>query len=108
MVDLNASFFHHLLEPAVADRIRYVPAYASQDDLPLKMTALEIDHRGAPWRQRPPSYVRWAREHSFAIEPLRVSLSQISSDAGNQTEEAPRSPIRWHQPAHQSMIAVVP
>jgi hypothetical protein len=72
MVDLNASFFHHLLEPAVADRIRYVPAYASQDDLPLKMTALEIDHRGAPWRQRPPSYVRWAREHSFAIEPLRV------------------------------------
>ena len=55
MVDLNASFFHHILEPAVADRIRYVPAYASQGDLPLKMAALEIDHRRAPWRQRPPS-----------------------------------------------------
>jgi hypothetical protein len=58
MVDLNASFFHHLLELAVADRLRHVPAYAPQDDLPLKMTAFEIDHCGAPRRQRPPSYVR--------------------------------------------------
>jgi hypothetical protein len=47
MVDLNTSFFHHLLELAVADRVRHIPAHAPKDDLPLKMTAFEIDYRGA-------------------------------------------------------------
>jgi hypothetical protein len=42
MVDLYASFFHHLLELAVADRIRHVPTHAPEDDLPFKMTAFEI------------------------------------------------------------------
>jgi hypothetical protein len=47
-----------VVELAVADRIHHVPACAPQDDLPFKMTAFEIDHCGAPRRQRPPSYVR--------------------------------------------------
>ena len=47
MVDLDASFFHHLLKLAVADRVRHIPTDTPKDDLPLKMTALEIDHREA-------------------------------------------------------------
>jgi hypothetical protein len=52
-IDLYASFFHHLLELAVADRIRHIPAHAPEDDLSLKMTAFEIDHRGAPATKPP-------------------------------------------------------
>ena len=47
MVNLHASFFHHLLELAVADRIRHLPTHAPEDDLSLKMIAFEIDHREA-------------------------------------------------------------
>ena len=47
MVHLDASFFHHLLKLAVADRIRHIPADTPKDDLPLKMTAFDIDHREA-------------------------------------------------------------
>ncbi len=48
MVDLDASFFHHLLKLAVADRSDgHIPTETPKDDLPLKMTALEIDHREA-------------------------------------------------------------
>ena len=36
MADLDASFFHHLLELAVANRVRDIPAHAPEDDLPLK------------------------------------------------------------------------
>ena len=46
MVDLDAPFFHHLLELTVADRICDVPAHAPEDDVPLKMAAFKIDHRG--------------------------------------------------------------
>ena len=39
MIDLDASFFHHLVElVAVADRIRRIRAHAPEDDLLLKMT----------------------------------------------------------------------
>src|ERR1700756_3025572 len=38
VVDLYTALFHHLLELAVADRIRHVPTYAPEDDLPFKMT----------------------------------------------------------------------
>jgi hypothetical protein len=48
MVDLDASFSHHLFELAVADLLCHIPARAPEDDLPLKMTAFEFDHRGAP------------------------------------------------------------
>ena len=47
MVDLDASSFHHLLKLAVADRERHSPTDTPKDDLLLKMTALEIDHREA-------------------------------------------------------------
>jgi hypothetical protein len=39
MIDLDASFFHHLVElVSVADRIRRIRAHAPEDDLLLKMT----------------------------------------------------------------------
>ena len=41
------SFFRYLLELAVADRLRHIPAHTPKDDLPRKVTAFEIDHRGA-------------------------------------------------------------
>jgi hypothetical protein len=47
MVDLDASFFHHLRKLAVADRVRHIPTDTPKDDLPLKMSALKIDHREA-------------------------------------------------------------
>jgi hypothetical protein len=76
MLDLDASFFHHLLELAVADRVRDIPAHAPEDDLPLKMTAFEIDHRAAP-RSRPTTIMpRQARRHSFATEPRRLRFQQ--------------------------------
>ena len=36
MVDLDASFFHHLLELAVADRVRHIPAHTQKDDPPAQ------------------------------------------------------------------------
>jgi len=48
--DLDAPFFHHLLELTVADRICDVPAHAPEDDVPLKMAAFKIDHRELPLR----------------------------------------------------------
>ena len=55
MVDLDASFFHHLLELAVADRVRHIPAHAPEDDLPLKMTALNSTTVERPVPDRPRS-----------------------------------------------------
>ena len=53
VVNLHAPFFHHLLELAVADRIRHIPAHAPEDDLSPKTTAFKIDHRGAPATKPP-------------------------------------------------------
>jgi hypothetical protein len=71
VVDLHAPFFHHLLELAVADRIRHIPAHAPENDLSLKMTAFEIDHREAP-----------------ATKPLR-----IIGAAGNRAQVCDRTEI---------------
>ena len=35
---------HHLLKVALADGVRHIPADAQQDNVPLKMTAFELDH----------------------------------------------------------------
>ena len=45
MINLDAVLCHHFLKLTVADRIGHIPANAPQDDVPLKMTALELDHR---------------------------------------------------------------
>jgi len=67
MVDLYASFFHHLLELAVTDRTRHIPTHAPKDDLPFKMTAFEIDHCGASRRRlRSPSYLRQGTGHTLS------------------------------------------
>jgi len=79
MVDLDASFFHHLLELAVADRVRNIPAHAPEDDLPLKMTAFEIDHRGA-LRSCPTTIMpRQALRHSFATESVDLPALGLKS-----------------------------
>jgi predicted oxidoreductase len=44
VVNLDAVLLHHLLELAVADWVRQIPADRPQDHVPLKMTALELDH----------------------------------------------------------------
>ena len=71
MVNLHAALFHHFLELAVADRIRHVPAHAPQDHLPLKMAALELDHRCGPAESVAASYTkaRGRRRQKFATEP---------------------------------------
>ena len=48
MVDLDALFFHHPFELAVADRVRHIPARAQRMISRSKITAFEFDHRGAP------------------------------------------------------------
>jgi len=52
MVDLDASFFHHLLKLAVADRVSHIPADTPKDHLPFEMATLELDHRLPPHRNR--------------------------------------------------------
>ncbi len=54
MIDLNAPLTHHLLKLAVADRISHIPPHTPQDDIPLEVTALEVNrHRLVP-KLRPP------------------------------------------------------
>src|SRR3954471_2254790 len=80
MIDLHATFFHHLLELAVADRIRHIPAHAPEYDLPLKMTSLEFNHRGGfPEPNHARAYVRHGEAHSLATEPGCVPLRLIST-----------------------------
>ena len=82
MVDLDASFFHHLLELAVADRVRHIPAYTPKDDLPLKMTAFEIDHYAALHCQTT-IIARQEWGHSFATEPeMATGLGTALREAG--------------------------
>jgi hypothetical protein len=71
MVDLDASFFHHFLELAVPDRVHHTLPRAPEDDLTLKMTAFEIDHRGAFCGKTPQDH-RCGTEHrtAFATEPI--------------------------------------
>src|ERR1700678_2066936 len=110
MVDFYASFFHHLLELAVADRIRHVPTHTPEDDLPCKMTGFEIDHCGAPRRQLPPSYVRWGREHSFATEPFQVHCSAAvpspSRKRGNSTTV--KNPVFFSRAMRPSVSSQLP
>jgi hypothetical protein len=40
MVDLNASFFHHLLKLAVADRVRHIPAHTPKGRSPAQNDCL--------------------------------------------------------------------
>ncbi len=69
MIDLNAPLAHHLLELAVADRIRHIRAHTPQDDIALKVAALELDRdRPAPLAARPPPYSR-RTSRKIATEP---------------------------------------
>src|SRR5689334_5638181 len=70
MVDLDAPFFHHLLELTVADRICDVPAHAPEDDVPLKMAALKIDHRGLSPSEMPTIRPRDRVGQNLATEPV--------------------------------------
>src|SRR5262245_42354842 len=48
MIDRHPSLTHHLLELAIGNWIRYVPPHPPQNDVPLKLTAFEVDHTAAP------------------------------------------------------------
>jgi integrase len=48
VVDLDASLLHHLLDLAVAERIRHIPAHAPQDHVTLEVAALELDRHHPP------------------------------------------------------------
>ncbi len=41
---LDAVLLNHFLELTVADRVRHIPADGLKNYVPLKMTALELDH----------------------------------------------------------------
>jgi hypothetical protein len=73
MVELDASFFHHLLELAVPDRVRHIPPHAPEDDLPLKMAAFEIYRRRASCDKTAQDH-RYGTEHrtAFATKPIGV------------------------------------
>jgi hypothetical protein len=52
MINLHAALVHHFLELAVADRLSHISAHTLQDHLPLKMAAVELDHRLPSHRNR--------------------------------------------------------
>ena len=85
MVDLNASFFHHLLELAVADRVRHIPAHTPKDDHPLKMTTFEIDHRGA---------LRCQTDHDHSPTGLGAQLCDRTPGWGSR--ECGSGPVGLH------------
>jgi len=58
VVDLHTALFHHFLKLAVADRIRHLPADTPQDDVPLKMAALELDRHPPVPRNPLPASIR--------------------------------------------------
>ena len=59
MINLHTTLSHHFLDLPVADRICHIPADAPQDDIPLKMAALELDrHLLAPRNPRRQAYPR--------------------------------------------------
>jgi hypothetical protein len=67
----------HLLELAVADRVRHIPPHAPEVDLLLKMTAFEIDHRGAPRDQTAQDHRCGTKERTaFAKEPDHLPRTQ--------------------------------
>src|ERR1044072_3731142 len=74
MVDLDAPFFHHLLELTVADRICEVPAHAPEDDVPLKMAAFEVDHRRLPPAEAPGNRTRYRVGQNLATEPATIRM----------------------------------
>jgi hypothetical protein len=44
VVDVDASFFHHLFEITIADAILAVPADALENDLALEVAPFEVVH----------------------------------------------------------------
>src|SRR5262245_5421436 len=68
MIHGNTPLAHHLLELPIRNRIRYVPPHAPQDNFPLKLTTLEVDH-AAP----PPPHDQW---RSIAESPSCENLRQ--------------------------------
>src|SRR5262249_39616844 len=68
MIDCHTPLAHHLLQLPIRNRIRYIPPYSPQDNFPLELTALEVDHAAAP----PPH----AQARSIAEHPSSAKLRQ--------------------------------
>src|SRR5215510_6256749 len=68
MIHGNTPLAHHLLELPIRNRIRYVPPHAPQDNFPLKLTTLEVDHAASP-----PPHDQW---RSIAESPSCENLRQ--------------------------------
>ena len=105
MVNLHASFFHHLLELAVADRIRHVPTHAPEDDLSLKMNAFEIDHRAAP-ATKPPGIIGAAGSRAQVCDRTEIwaRFSQLCYNRYEHLRIEPKyqaalCPILWSSAA---------
>jgi hypothetical protein len=85
MIDLDPTIFHHLLELAVADRIRHIPPHAPQDDvrskwLPLKSIAILCLSKPVPIAiQKAPA------QQNFATEPISTARESILIQANVST-----------------------
>ena len=95
MVDLDAPFFHHLLELTVADRIGDVPAHAPEDDVPLKMAAFKIDHRGLS-----PSEAPGNRTRDRVGKILRQNPSSCAGREQEKKERLMEGQFLWIVPKH--------
>ena len=74
VIHYHTPLAHHLLELLIRNRIRDVPSYAPQNDLPLELTALKVAHATTP---PPLDQEKSIAEHSLS-EKLRQNLLFIA------------------------------
>src|SRR5262249_4611178 len=90
MIHGNTPLAHHLLELPIRNRIRYVPPHAPQDNFPLKLTTLEVDHAASP-----PPHDQW---RSIAESPSCENLRQNRRDCPYSLHESyHRTPVHPRQ-----------
>src|SRR5262245_53756649 len=100
MIHGNTPLAHHLLELPIRNRIRYVPPHAPQDNFPLKLTTLEVDHAASP-----PPHDQW---RSIAESPSCENLRQNLRLSFPPAHSAPSPPsLRSGTAALHPAVAVL-
>src|SRR5262249_52992423 len=82
---------HHLLELPIRNRIGHIPPDAPQDDVPLKLASLEVDHAAAP-----PPLDQW---RSIAKCPRGENLRQWVMNRWFTTNDENRGVLCFFIPA---------
>ena len=79
VVDLHSPLPHHLLDLAVAQRIRHLPANISQDDVTLEVAAFELDRHRLPNLNQRLELVTGQGHAKLATEPVRELCMETNS-----------------------------